>query len=114
MTHWDGYVVQRLPFLNQEIYTIPVYKIAQHLSTLVGLLILLVYIYRLPIDGTVIKRSLFKYWFMVFTCASVILAFRFMFGLQLHEIGSVIVSILFAGMLALTVVGLLYRFKNIT
>lgn len=114
MTHWDGYLVQRIPFFNEELFTIPIYKIAQHLSTIVGLGILLFYIYKLPSDTTILKSSIFKYWFMTIAFAGVILALRLMFGLQIHDLGSVIVSILFSGMLALTAVGLIFSFKKIT
>lgn len=114
MTHWDGYLVQRITFFNEEVMTIPIYKIAQHLSTVVGLAILFFYIHNLAVDVTILKSSLFKYWFMTIAFAAVILIARFMFGLQIEEIGSVIVSILFSGMLALTVVGLIFRFKKIT
>jgi hypothetical protein len=112
MTHWDGYLVQVIPFLNLEVYAIPMYKIAQHLSTIIGLGIVLFYIYKQPYEDKLIDRIAFKYWYMSFSCAAVILAVRFSFGLPLDEIGSVIVSILFSGVLAVTAVGLFFRSRK--
>lgn len=40
MTHWDGYIVQRVSFFNMQFIGFPIYKIAQHLSSVVGLLVI--------------------------------------------------------------------------
>ena len=112
MTHWDGYIVQRVAFLNAPILNIPIYKLMQHLSSIVGLAILLHFIYRLTVLPTTPTTEPMKYWMAVTLITSVILALRFSFGLQLQEIGSLIVSVLFSGMIALTVVGLSYKRKT--
>ena len=44
MTHWDGYIVQRVAFLNVPFLNIPIYKLMQHLSSIVGLAIILHFI----------------------------------------------------------------------
>jgi hypothetical protein len=112
MTHWDGYIVQRVAFLNAAILNIPIYKLMQHLSSIVGLAIILHFIYKLPVLPTTPTTEPMRYWMAVTLITSVILALRFSFGLQLQEIGSLIVSVLFSGMIALTVVGLLYKSKT--
>jgi len=112
MTHWDGYIVQRVAFLNAPILNIPIYKLMQHLSSIVGLAIILHFIYKLPVLPTTPTTEPMKYWMAVTLITSVILALRFSFGLQLQEVGSLIVSILFSGMIALTVVGLFYKRKT--
>jgi hypothetical protein len=112
MTHWDGYIVQRVAFLNAPILNISIYKLMQHLSSIVGLAIILHFIYKLPVLPTTPTVNPIKYWMAVTLITSVILTLRFSFGLQLQEVGSLIVSILFSGMIALTVVGLFYKRKT--
>ena len=108
MTHWDGFIVQRVAFFNTQFLTIPIYKLGQHISSIVGLAILFQFIYKLPVENITPRTTLLQYWFAVITVAAVILALRFSFGLPLEEIGSVIVSVLFSGMIALTVIGLFF------
>lgn len=114
MTHWNGYLVQRIPFLNEVVFTVPIYKIAQHLSTVVGLGVLFVYFYKQPDEDKFIEETALKYWYMSFSFAAVILAVRFSFGLPLAEIGSVIVSIIFSGVLAITAVGMIFRSRKLS
>lgn len=112
MTHWDGYIVQRVAFLNAPFLNIPIYKLMQHLSSIVGLAIILRFIHKLPVLPATPTIEPMKYWMAVTLIISVILALRFSFGLQLQEGGSLIVSVLFSGMIALTVVGLFYKRKT--
>ena len=83
----------------------------QHLSSIVGLAIIFRFIYKLPVLPATPTIEPMKYWMAVTLITSVILALRFSFGLQLQEAGSLIVSVLFSGMIALTVVGLFYKRK---
>lgn len=114
LTHWDGYIVQRIPFLSEVFFKVPVYKIGQHLSTIIGLGVLFVYLYKQPREDKFIEVAVLNYWYMSFGFAAAILAVRFSFGLSLDEIGSVIVSIIFSGLLAVTAVGLIFRSRKIS
>jgi hypothetical protein len=109
MTHWDGYLVQRIPVFNLEIYLIPLYKIAQHLSSIIGLICISRYIYNLPIDNGNLKIINLNYWYLTFLFGIFVIALRFYFGTELNQIGNAIVSLISAIIIAVTSVGLVFR-----
>ena len=112
MTHWDGYVVERIAFFNQVFFGLPVYKIAQYGSSIIGLILILYYIYKQPSEVENTDKINRNYWFVSFGVTAVFLGIRFAFGLDVSEIGSVIVSVLFSMMMALTVAGFFFRKKE--
>lgn len=108
MTHWNGYLVQRISFFNLEVFSIPLYKIAQHLSSIIGLTYISVYVYNLPTDNEQLRMINLNYWYLTFLFAIVVIAVRFYFGTELNKIGNAIVSII-TMIVAVTLVGLLFR-----
>lgn len=112
MTHWDGYVVERIAFFNEVFFGLPVYKIAQYGSSVFGLIVILYYIYKQPPEVENTKNINANYWFVCLGLTVVFLGIRFAFGLSIAEIGSVIVSVLFSMMMALTVTGFFFRKKE--
>ena len=112
MTHWDGYIVQRFSFFNLEFFSIPFYKIAQHASSIIGLLWILFYIYKLPEKNEITKIINFNYWSLSIVFAVVFIAIRFYFGTELNQIGNAIVSIISPAILAITLTGLIFRNKT--
>lgn len=107
-THETGYFVQRISFLNSKLVGIPVYKIAQHLSSLIGMILIFFYIYKLPITIKGLNQVNLKYWFLVLSITVIVLGVRFAFGLTLKQIGSVVVSAISSVFLALTFTGLIF------
>jgi hypothetical protein len=73
-------------------FCVPVYKMAQHLSSIGLILIFLFAISR--ITSRMLKLIL-KYWWTTFGFSAVVFWDKISFGVPLSEIGSVIVSILF-------------------
>jgi hypothetical protein len=112
MTHWDGYVVERIAFFNEVFFGFPVYKIAQYGSSIIGLILILYYIYKQPSEVENTDKINRNYWFVSFGITAVLLGIRFTFGLDVSEIGSVIVSVFFSMMVALTISGILFRKKK--
>jgi hypothetical protein len=112
-THINGYFVQRIHFLGGELYSIPVYKIAQHLSSLIGMVLILFYIYKLPVRIEEHNKVNLKYWFSVIGIAVIILSIRFALGMTFKQIGSVVVSAISSMFLALTFAGLIFRNRKI-
>lgn len=108
-THINGYFVERISFLGGELYSIPVYKIAQHLSSLIGMGLVLFYIYKLPVCIDEPNKINLKYWFSVIAITVMILCVRFAFGMTFKQIGSVVVSTISSLFLALTLTGLIFR-----
>jgi hypothetical protein len=113
MTHWDGYLVQRISFFNVDFFSIPVYKIAQHLSSIIGLGYISCYFYALPAESKDLRLINLNYWYLTFLFAVFTIAIRFYFGTELNKIGNAIVSIISPMIFSLTLVGFLFR-KNKT
>tara|TARA_R110002094_G_scaffold5978_3_gene14970 strand:- start:1763 stop:2476 length:714 start_codon:yes stop_codon:yes gene_type:complete len=113
MTHWDGYIVERIAFFNEVFFCVPVYKMAQHLSSIIGLILIFLYLYNQPYNEQNVKEVNLKYWWTTFGFSTIVFGIRFSFGVPLSEIGSVIVSILFSIMIGITVAGIIFREKKI-
>lgn len=115
-THDSGYFVQKFSILTETIYIfgtqIPVLKIAQHTSTLLGISTIVVVLYKLPL--TKIEKSKInpKYWIVVTTLSSLIILIRFISGLELKEYGNVIVTTITALLISLIVTPLILKSKT--
>tara|TARA_R110000868_G_scaffold164901_1_gene397854 strand:- start:188 stop:901 length:714 start_codon:yes stop_codon:yes gene_type:complete len=112
MTHWDGFMVQSFSFFNIEIYGIPLYKIAQHVSSIIGLIWIAFYFYKLPEENKDIKSINLSYWSISVLFAVVLIAMRFYFGTELEKIGNAVVSIISPIVIAITLTGLIFRNKK--
>jgi hypothetical protein len=106
-THQTGYMVSLIPVLVSNIYVfnfkIPVYEIIQHGSTVVGGVIMLLYIHTLPQFNLKVKNEYIGYWWMIFTITLSMIGFRFILGLEYELINSVIISGMSGAMLSLVV-----------
>lgn len=95
-THEHGYFVEVIPGLNNIVEIagrpVPVFKILQHGSTLVGALIIAFSIGTLPADEHVSQQLNLKYWIVLTVIALVILLFRLLMGLNLKLFGHVFVT----------------------
>jgi len=112
-THGNGYFVGKIPALSGNVNLwakqVPVCEMLQHLSTLIGGLIIAFAIYKLPVDQQETRGVKARYWVTVAGLAMVIIAARFLGGLELRQIGDVIVTVISAGLISLTVTPLLDR-----
>jgi hypothetical protein len=114
-THPDGYFVRTIPFLSKGSmilgYHLSNMKILQHSSTLLGGLVILVGIYRLPVH-TLEKHTIsLKYWFILTVLTLIIIALRLQCGLPLHQYGNLIVTGISAGLISLTLTPILVKRK---
>lgn len=96
-THQHGQFVQSIGALRQTISvagnTIPVYKILQHTSSILGALIIIYALLQLPSDKRLKKRTFdFTYWLAVTLVASAVIVVRLLSGLDYHLIGNVITT----------------------
>lgn len=112
-THKSGYFVEQIPFLRLEINTIPLYKIMQHLSSLIGMLFILLYCYKLPNKEETAVKIDSKYWVIVVFFSFIFMLIRLSFGLSFSQIGAIIVSLISTTILGIIVASLLFRKKNI-
>lgn len=109
-THDDGYFVQRFPELKNSIsllrIQVPILKILQHTSSFIGILIIGSAIYKLPVQKGNLTPIRLIYWLLVFGLMLFIVALKLLSGLQFQQYGNVIVSIIAAGLMAVTIVPL--------
>jgi hypothetical protein len=96
-THHDGYFVSIFPFLNHNFTilnkTIPVYNFLQHFSGLIGGLILVLAILKLPLNQVDQAKINYKYWKTLFILVLFITFFRFFKGFQMYQIMDLIATL---------------------
>ena len=75
-THKTGFFVQQMPFLQQMLYlgniSIPVFKFLQYLSGVLGLWVVMMFIYKMPVsqlpESQNHTQKMFIYWSMILLC----------------------------------------------
>jgi hypothetical protein len=116
-THDHGYFVNHISELRNSIFIfnkqIPVLKIAQHLSTFTGAIIILLVILKLPkneISGTSINKN---YWIITVFFILIIIIIRFLSGLDYKAYGHIIVSLISAILISLAITPVFLNVKTI-
>ncbi|KAF2514204.1 DUF4184 family protein [Flavobacterium foetidum] len=114
-THQHGYFVNQIDILKYSVVLfekeIPVWKITQHTSTLIGSVIIVIAFLQLPQNFT-FKTSINKpYWTTVFLYTLAILFIRFAIHPNTLNIGNLVVSIIASFMIAITTIPLLIKSK---
>lgn len=114
-THDHGYFVQTIPTLQNSMAflgrQIPILKILQHSSTILGGLVITFAIYKLPTNKTEKENIKLKYWTILAGLTLIIIAVRLLTGLELKQYGNVIVTAISAGLISLTLTPWLTRTK---
>ncbi len=115
-THDHGYFVQTIPSLQKSVDflggQVPILKILQHSSTLLGGLVIAFAIYNLPTDKAEKENINLKYWTIFAGLTLTIIAVRLLSGLELKQYGNVIVTAISAGLISLTLTPWLTRTKE--
>ena len=115
-THDHGYFVQTIPALQNSVdflgRQIPMLKILQHGSTLLGGLVIVFAIYKLPTNKTEKENINLKYWTILAGLTLTIIAVRLLSGLDYIQYGNVIVTAISAGLISLTITPWLTRTKE--
>ncbi len=104
-THINGFFVHYLGLNNLLLGNLPLYKILQHSSTLIGGLVIVLFFLQLRISTTSVKPKL-SYWLKISILSSVILLFRIIGDLKWTEYGNIIVSVISAFILSLLIVSI--------
>ncbi|AFU67729.1 hypothetical protein P700755_000724 [Psychroflexus torquis ATCC 700755] len=104
-THDHGYFVNIIPALTNSVdffsKQVPILKILQHSSTLIGGLAIAFAIYKLPTRKMKKENVNLKYWTILIGLTLTIIAMRLLGGLELKQYGNVIVTAISAGLLSL-------------
>ncbi|GAB2677748.1 DUF4184 family protein [Flavihumibacter cheonanensis] len=116
LTHDNGYIVERITLFKNEIFfndiPIPLFKVFQHLSTLLGGLYIYYYLWTIPETSNEVRQAKYTYWvvFSVLTC--LIFFLRVIQGLEVRQYGNLIVTIISATLLAFTLTPILTKKWN--
>lgn len=113
-THKQGYFVEQLPLLSgtMTLYSlhIPLYKILQHSSSLIGGLVIMYTILNLSADEFGKQnKNLWQYWLIVAAVTLVIISVRFAAGLDLNQYGDFVVTGIAAGLIGLILTPLIIK-----
>lgn len=104
-THDHGYFVQTIPALQNSVdflgRQIPILKILQHSSTLLGGLVIAFAIYKLPTNKTENGNIHLKYWAILVGLTLTIISIRLLSGLDYKQYGNLIVTAISAGLISL-------------
>lgn len=115
-THDHGYFIQAIPTLTNtvELYDkqIPVLKILQHSSTIIGGFVIGFAIYKLPANKIENENINLKYWLIIAGLTLTIISLRILNGLNLQQYGDIIVTVISAGLISLTITPWLIRAKE--
>jgi len=115
-THEHGFFVETIPALTNTIEIlgkqIPILKILQHSSTLIGGLVIVFVILKLPKDKSVTGQFNIKYWSILTALFLTIIAIKILSGLDYKLYGHLIVTIISAGLISMILTPILNRQKN--
>lgn len=114
-THDHGYFVQTIPTLQESVKflskQIPILKILQHSSTILGGIVIAFAIYKLPTSKLKKETINLKYWSIFIGLTLIIITVRLLYGLELKQYGNAIVTAISASLISLTLTPLVSRNK---
>ncbi len=100
-THFDGFFVTKISFLNTLIWSIPLYDLLQYACSLVGALAIWHYIGALPMGrAKPSENNKLVYWLFVCIVCTIVMGMRF-WNTAVFHFGDRIVSLLFSFMAGL-------------
>ena len=116
MTHWNGIMVLNYRFFSIPILGIPLYSFAQHISSVIGLLAVGFYIYKLPTTTIGIAKVQASYWVSTVLIGLLIFGIRYSFGFPktepVHLFITLLVASISAFVLAFAIVGAYEVFRK--
>ncbi|TQS88246.1 DUF4184 family protein [Limnobaculum zhutongyuii] len=115
-THKDAFFVNYLHYSSVNIellgYSVPVHKLLQHLSTLLGGLTILIYLWLMPKDNKTSTHISLNYWLVVLVLSFVISFIRITLIYPAISPGMVVVTSLSALMISLTLTPVVLKIKR--
>jgi hypothetical protein len=117
-THAAGLFVNTLPFyegayLPFDGVNYPLWYALQHISTVVGLTIIFIYVAFMRAEEKTVVKPSFSYWLAVLAMVVIVIFIRFNFKPMHADIGNFVVSAVSASCLAVTIAGMLPLRKRI-
>ena len=124
-THLNGFMVRKLSILTNTIqvfdFNIPIFKLLQHGSTIVGILIILSYMYirarknKYNDKGLIKPKQKWMYWSLIAVVALLLFSlWYFIDQVSILSYGIIVVRIIDSGFISLLIVSLLFsRFNKV-
>ena len=104
-THEHGHFVEVIPELSRTILffgkEIPIFKLLQHSSTLIGGFAIILTIFKITPDATVARKMDVQYWLVLTTVMVGIILLRLLGGLEYRAYGHLIVTAISSLMISL-------------
>jgi hypothetical protein len=96
-THYDAFFVRNLSIYEGTYFPFdgaryPLWYALQHISTIIGLLVLLMYVISLPRKKVIHKPSSLRYWFFIILITSFVVVVRFTIKSSDFNLGNFVVS----------------------
>ena len=115
-THQSGIFVKVFSKLLKPIEIlgkpIKIFKILQHLSTIIGGFVIAFTIYKLPVNVNIENMINTKYWIILISITILVFVLRLIIGENTTKIGTIIVSLISAGILGLIFTPIILKIKN--
>lgn len=115
-THDSGYFVKSIPMLTDKVdflgRQVPILKILQHSSTILGGLVIIIALLKITPDRTITGQLNLKYWGILILLTLTIISIRLLSGLDYKLYGHLIVSTISAGLIALILTPLITKKNN--
>lgn len=107
-THEQGFFVEKFKILLRAVFInnleVPVYKLLQHGSSLIGMMLILIVMLNLPAEKSPGNNYQPVFWLLFVAFTIMLVGMKFLLGLHLHQYGNVVVTIIGASLLSLTFV----------
>ena len=112
LTHKSGYFVKHMPFLRQYIgiggHHMALYEWSQYAWSLIGGLLILYALFKLPAGKEVSKPSIFPYWFSVTFIMCAVTAAKIARGLPYRDFDKMIIVLISGWLIGLLFTSLLF------
>jgi hypothetical protein len=91
-THYHGYFVEKIPELQGDIYGFPIYRLIQHFSTVIGAIVILYAINKMPKAQLTFKPVNLSYWIFIFSISLITAYLRKLSGISILAYSHLIIS----------------------
>ena len=109
LSHWDGFVVQQFAFLSKPLCSFPIYDWIQYGSSVLGLLVLGIYFFKLPADKNHYDTISIRFWLVALFLATIIIYLRFTTVVGWNRIADMIIGVISSITVALTISSIIDR-----
>lgn len=114
-THIHGYFVEIIPMLSNKIdilgKQVPIFKILQHSSTLLGGIIIFLALYKLPVDKNQMEQLNLKYWLIAICLTFIIILSRLLIRFDYYVYGQFIVTAISALLISFILTPFIIKLK---